>query len=140
MAVGAPSGRAELPLAVLRPPVLVGREREWARMEQAWEAGQWIYITGEPGSGKTRLAFDFAASKGEYIVFSGRPGDRVQPWSVLTRMLKINNERTPELMRGLEPWVRREMSRLAPSSPFPVRRSRHPCRAKRTCCAFVRPT
>lgn len=104
---------------MLRPPVLVGREREWARMEQAWEAGQWIYITGEPGSGKTRLAFDFAASKGEYIVFSGRPGDRVQPWSVLTRMLKINNERTPELMRGLEPWVRREMSRLAPQFAVP---------------------
>ncbi|BDP43975.1 hypothetical protein DAETH_39440 (plasmid) [Deinococcus aetherius] len=119
VAVSAPAVRPELPLAVLRPPHLIGREREWAQMEQAWEAGQWIYITGEPGSGKTRLAFDFAASKGDYIVFSGRPGDRVQPWSVLTRMLKINTERTPELMQHLEPWVRREMTRLNPQFAEP---------------------
>ena len=115
----APAARRELPLSVLRPPHLIGREREWRIMEQAWAAGQWIYITGEPGAGKTRLAFDFAASKGDYIVFSGRPGDRVQPWSVLTRMLKINSERTPELMGSLPPWVRHEMARLNPGLNAP---------------------
>ncbi|MEF2280407.1 BTAD domain-containing putative transcriptional regulator [Deinococcus sp. YIM 134068] len=47
-----------LPLATLRPPTLVGREREWARMEAAWQAGQVIFICGEPGAGKTRLALE----------------------------------------------------------------------------------
>ncbi|MDB5045439.1 MAG: transcriptional regulator, AfsR/DnrI/RedD family protein, partial [Deinococcus sp.] len=61
VSVGPAPSKPELPLAVLRPPHLMGREREWAQMERAWEAGQWIYITGEPGSGKTRLALDFAA-------------------------------------------------------------------------------
>ncbi|MFC4454236.1 BTAD domain-containing putative transcriptional regulator [Deinococcus sonorensis] len=108
----APAVRTELPLAVLRPPHLVGREREWARLEAAWAAGQWIFISGEPGSGKTRLALDFAGSKGEYVVYSGRPGDRVQPWSTLTRMSRINTQRLPDLQ--MEPWVRREISRLVP--------------------------
>ncbi|PYE53791.1 DNA-binding SARP family transcriptional activator [Deinococcus yavapaiensis KR-236] len=110
--VPAPAVRTELPVAVLRPPHLVGREAEWARMEAAWTAGQWIFISGEPGSGKTRLALDFAASKGGYIVYSGRPGDRVQPWATLTRMGRINTARFPDL--HLEPWVRREESRLVP--------------------------
>ncbi|WP_165794186.1 BTAD domain-containing putative transcriptional regulator [Deinococcus aerius] len=116
----APAARTELPLAVLRPPHLVGREREWARLEAAWEAGQWIFISGEPGSGKTRLALDFAGSKGGYIVYSGRPGDRVQPWATLTRMSRINTARFPDLR--LEPWVRREMSRLVPELLPPEQR------------------
>ncbi|MDB5046127.1 MAG: AfsR/DnrI/RedD family transcriptional regulator, partial [Deinococcus sp.] len=125
--VGPAPSKPELPLAVLRPPHLMGREREWAQMERAWEAGQWIYITGEPGSGKTRLALDFAASKGEYIVFSGRPGDRVQPYTTLTRMARHNTQRRPELMAQMEPWVRLEMARLLPElappgeTPPPIR-------------------
>jgi DNA-binding SARP family transcriptional activator len=112
--------RTELPLAVLRPPHLVGREAEWARLEAAWNAGQWIFISGEPGSGKTRLAHDFAASKGGYITYLGRPGDRVQPWATLTRMSRINTARRPDLV--MEPWVRREMSRLVPELLAPSER------------------
>ncbi|WP_045234994.1 BTAD domain-containing putative transcriptional regulator [Deinococcus pimensis] len=109
-----PTARTVLPLEVLRPPHLVGREREWARLEAAWAAGQWIFISGEPGSGKTRLALDFAGSKGGYIVYAGRPGDRVQPWATLSRMTRINTARRPELTQQLDPWVLREESRLVP--------------------------
>ena len=116
----AAGARAELPLAVLRPPHLVGREAEWARLEAAWAAGQWIFISGEPGSGKTRLAHDFAGSKGGFITYLGRPGDRVQPWATLTRMSRINTARRPDLV--MEPWVRREMSRLVPELLPPAER------------------
>ena len=32
--------RYRIPAKLLRPPVLVGREIEWAEMEKAWEAGR----------------------------------------------------------------------------------------------------
>jgi len=36
--------RREIPLAVERPPVLVGRERAWAQMEAAWAQGTSICL------------------------------------------------------------------------------------------------
>jgi Bacterial transcriptional activator domain len=64
---------AVLPTAILRPPVLAGREREWALMEAAWQQGQLIFISGEAGSGKSRLAADFLQSKGSIIRQECRP-------------------------------------------------------------------
>ncbi|WP_281173264.1 BTAD domain-containing putative transcriptional regulator, partial [Deinococcus pimensis] len=54
----------QLPVSVLRPPTLLGREAAWAQLEDAWTAGKLIYLTGDPGVGKTRLAQDFVRSKG----------------------------------------------------------------------------
>jgi DNA-binding SARP family transcriptional activator len=104
--------RPQLPLSVLRPPVLVGREREWARMEAAWQAGQIIFISGEPGVGKTRLAHDFANSKGACVFLEGRPGDVEVPFSTHLRFSRQLLARRPDLK--LEPWVRREMARIFP--------------------------
>ncbi len=39
---------------------LVGREREWAQIEAAWRLGRNVYISGEAGTGKTRLMLEFA--------------------------------------------------------------------------------
>lgn len=103
-----------LPLSVLRPPVLVGREREWARMEAAWESRQIILLLAEPGVGKTRLAHDFAASKGRYLVFSGRPGDVDVPYSLFVRNIREIFSERPEIPKGLEPWIRRELARVMP--------------------------
>ena len=55
-AVGVP----RMPAALLRPPVLVGRERAWASMERAWRDRKTIFLSGPPGAGKTRLMLDFA--------------------------------------------------------------------------------
>ncbi|MFC4456118.1 ATP-binding protein [Deinococcus sonorensis] len=101
-----------LPLTVLRPPVLIGREREWARMEQAWRAGQVIYLQGAPGVGKTRLARDFAASKGAFIVNEGRPGDVRHPKSSSARAFQNMYARASDL--HVPDWVKREMSRYIP--------------------------
>ncbi|THF68176.1 hypothetical protein E7T06_17740 [Deinococcus sp. Arct2-2] len=112
--VGTGPARHALPLAVLRPPRLVGREREWAMMEDACARGLWVFIGGEAGSGKTRLALDFAASKGESRVNSARPGDQTQPWATSIRHLREGLRQRPDLLPTLEPWVRLELSRLLP--------------------------
>ena len=44
--------KRRLPPNLLRPPSLVGREREWARMEAAWREGKIIFISGAPGVGQ----------------------------------------------------------------------------------------
>lgn len=104
--------RPRIPLSVLRPPSLIGREPEWARMEEAWEAGQFIILAGEGGMGKSRLARDFAASKGEVVVLEGRPGDALVPYATTTRNLRRVLARVPDL--PLEPWMRSSLSRLLP--------------------------
>ncbi len=108
---------APLPLSVLRPPVLVGREREWARMEAAWEAGQTIFLAGEPGVGKTRLAHDFAASRGSHIILEARPGELNVPYASHVRLVRQLLAKVPD--PKLEPWVRRELARLLPDMAGP---------------------
>lgn len=109
--------RKDLPLSVLRPPVLVGREREWALMEEAWASRVWIYLRGAPGSGKTRLAMDFVASKGATIVYGGRPGDQQVPFAASARNARTVVAQLPE--PDIEPWVRREMARIVPELTLP---------------------
>ena len=109
--------RVSIPVGVLRPPVLAGRERQWARLEAAWEAGQVMFICGPAGSGKTRLMTDFAASRGEVWRLGGRPGDAGVPYSTHARSLRhVLASPEPAWFRSntLEPWVRRELSRLVP--------------------------
>jgi DNA-binding SARP family transcriptional activator len=108
-----PAPRA-VPFRVLHPPSLVGREREWAQLEAAWAAGQAIFISGEPGAGKSRLAQDFAASKGSVFRFSARPGDALVPFSSQARGLRESLAAQPELRDQLPDWVRSELSRLLP--------------------------
>lgn len=108
-----------LPLPLQRPPVLVGREREWREMEEAWQAGHALVLLAEPGVGKTRLAVDFAASKGRYTVFTGRPGDVDVPYSMYVRHIRQLLAEQPAILPGLEPWILRELSRLMPEFSEP---------------------
>jgi DNA-binding SARP family transcriptional activator len=91
---------------------LVGREAIWAQLESAWNAGKFIFVSGEAGLGKTRLMHDFMGSKGPYNALTGQPYDREQPYSTLVRGLRQVFERRPNLK--LEPWLRYELSRLLP--------------------------
>jgi DNA-binding SARP family transcriptional activator len=104
-------GRA-LPISILRPPVLVGRDEAWSRMERAWSEGRFLVLAGEAGVGKTRLALDFAASKGAYLTLEGRPGDRGVPLATTLRNVRSVLAHRPDL--PLEPWQRRALARLAP--------------------------
>jgi DNA-binding SARP family transcriptional activator/predicted ATPase len=107
-----PAQRPEIPLAVLRPPRLLGREAEWARMEAAWEKGQGLLIAGAPGVGKSRLLQDFLHSRGPALLFEGRPGDQGIPYATYSRLCRGVLEHFPGL--ALPDWVRQELARLLP--------------------------
>jgi DNA-binding SARP family transcriptional activator len=104
--------KATIPTSISRPPLLAGREREWERMEAAWQNGQAVIVSGVPGVGKSRLVRDFATSKGKVVTLEGRPGDAYIPYATLTRTLRQTLSDFPEV--ALEPWVRFELARLLP--------------------------
>lgn len=110
--------RRELPVALLRPPQLVGREREWAQLEDAWARGtRFTFLRGAPGSGKTRLAVDFVASKGLGLLMGGRPGDRHVPWASIARNVRTVLTEMPPV--PVDAWVLRELSRIVPEFAVP---------------------
>uniref|UniRef100_A0A7C3DV55 Bacterial transcriptional activator domain-containing protein n=1 Tax=Meiothermus ruber TaxID=277 RepID=A0A7C3DV55_MEIRU len=110
----APPQKSAIPLSLLRPPVMVGREKLWAQMEEAYQKGQVVLLRGEPGVGKTRLALDFAASKGQVVLLAARPGDAGVPYSSYARSLRESFAERPELLHSLPAWVRREVARILP--------------------------
>ena len=112
-----------IPPKLLRPPVLVGRESEWAEMEKGWQAGKPIVIVGTAGSGKTRLLMDFARSKSDSFGLNyGRPGDKTIPYSSMARAFRLHPDIS--LSEIFEPWVRYELARIAPEhfeeKPLPM--------------------
>ncbi|MFC4454257.1 BTAD domain-containing putative transcriptional regulator [Deinococcus sonorensis] len=111
-ASGTAPARPQLPLGVVRPPALIGREDAWHRMEAAWQAGQLIYLSGAPGAGKTRLALDFARSKGKTLRLEHRPGDETVPYSSSARWNREMLRHAPHVT--LTPFQRRELSRILP--------------------------
>lgn len=91
---------------------LVGRMREWAQLEAAWKANKFLFIVGEPGVGKTRLALEFAASKGHFGLIECRSNDVAAPYAMFTQHLRNALPRVP--LETLPAWVRSELGRLMP--------------------------
>ncbi len=102
----------QLPVSVLRPPTLLGREAAWAQLEDAWTAGKLIYLTGDPGVGKTRLAQDFVRSKGRALYLPARPGLRDIPYGSAARNARARLAAAPHAQ--LPDWARRGLSRVLP--------------------------
>lgn len=100
-----------VPPTVLRPPRLIGREREWAQLQQAWEESRAVVIVADAGMGKTRLLSDLALARSGLLMVSARPGDENVPFAVLTRVVRGLLQRTTA---NLEPGVQRELARLLP--------------------------
>ena len=106
------AARAALPLSLLHPPALVGREREWARMEEAWAAGKVIFVSGPAGVGKTRLMQEFLGAHARAVFISGKLGDRLVPFATFTRTFE---KLTQVLGEGALPaWAERELARVIP--------------------------
>jgi DNA-binding SARP family transcriptional activator len=107
--------RRSVPPAVLRPPRLIGRDREWAQLHAGWAKGQTLILTGEGGLGKTRLLGDFARglceTQGEVIVVAARPGDARLPYALASRCLRLLLNR-PGMV--LQIGVRRELAQVLP--------------------------
>jgi DNA-binding SARP family transcriptional activator/tetratricopeptide (TPR) repeat protein len=102
---------ATRPVAVLHPPRLVGRKREWEATEQAWSEGRVVVVAGEPGIGKTRLASDFAGAHEGTALFGARPGDARIPYATTARIIRGLAQR---FGMPTEEWVSGELARLAP--------------------------
>src|SRR5450759_1168156 len=83
--IGPARSRREMPLAVQRPPRLIGRDEAWARMDEAWSRRQAIFVSGPPGIGKTRLVQEFLANKDRADFFDGRPSDVGVPFATHSR-------------------------------------------------------
>jgi DNA-binding SARP family transcriptional activator/tetratricopeptide (TPR) repeat protein len=99
------------PVAVLRPPRLVGRDTDWRLLQQAWEQERIALVVGEPGIGKTRLLTDFASAQQAVLITGARPGDARVPYALLARLLRAALQWQT---LAFEPWVRDELARLLP--------------------------
>lgn len=102
----------QLPLAVQRPPVLVGRSAAWQALEEGWRRGQFIVLAGVPGVGKSRLMHDFVAAKGKALRIEARPGDMLVPYSTTARNLQAILVANPHYR--LNAWQRRALAPLLP--------------------------
>ncbi|HET9024049.1 MAG TPA: BTAD domain-containing putative transcriptional regulator, partial [Burkholderiaceae bacterium] len=111
-----PGGHARpVPPAIARPPLLIGREREWRLLEDAWRRGRVAVLLGDAGMGKTRLLGDFAQSRGIPLI-GARPGDERVPYSLLARLLRTALGPGADMLSGtaLDAEVRAELARVLP--------------------------
>jgi DNA-binding SARP family transcriptional activator len=92
-------------------PPFVGRARSWALAENACEAGRVVFVSGEPGIGKSRFVLELAHARGSYVAVEGRPGDGTVAFSTLARSLRLLLRSGIPSLRG---WARRELSRILP--------------------------
>ncbi len=88
-----PAATRALPVSVLRPPRLVGRDGALQRLQAGWQAGQVLCVAGEAGLGKSRLLGDWAGALGPCALAAARPGDAVQPHAALGRLVLAAAER-----------------------------------------------
>ena len=87
-AASLPVRRATAPASLLRPPRLIGRERELQALEHAWANRRAFMLVGEAGIGKSRLLQDFCAGRAGIVVVQARPGDAGIAYAVLARLLR----------------------------------------------------
>jgi DNA-binding SARP family transcriptional activator len=112
----APAAVTSIPMALLRPPLLVAREAPWRQMALAAAAGQVLVLTGEAGLGKSRLLGDFVEGREAWCLVAASPGDGVLPFAFLARLLSAGVARWG---RPAEAWVCGELARLAPETGSP---------------------
>lgn len=100
-----------VPATVLRPPRLIGREAQWAALNEAWDEGRFVVVTGEGGMGKTRLTGDFALARGRTLTVGARPGDARVVYASMSRLLR---QLPRQGLDRLEAPLRKELARLLP--------------------------
>lgn len=77
-----------LPVSVLRPPRMIGREVQRRTAQAALAAAQLAWISGDAGFGKTRLLQELMAGRPGALQVSARPGDVERPYAVLQRLVR----------------------------------------------------
>lgn len=106
-----PAAPRRLPPSLARPPVLVGREAEWAAMGRAWSGGRAFLLLGEAGLGKSRLLADLAGTSAPALAEAARAGDEHAAYALVARLLR---GAWPLQARPASALLRRQLSRLLP--------------------------
>jgi DNA-binding SARP family transcriptional activator/tetratricopeptide (TPR) repeat protein len=79
---------SELPVSLLRPPRLVGRDAEQAQLRQALDGGAACLLLGEAGLGKSRLIDDVLLGRAGAAGVKAQSGDAAVPFATLARLLR----------------------------------------------------
>jgi DNA-binding SARP family transcriptional activator/tetratricopeptide (TPR) repeat protein len=109
---GAPASvGVPLPITVLRPPRMVGRERELSELERAWGEERVFVVAGEGGMGKSRLLSEFLGGRADVVMVQARPGDTALPYATMARLLRAVVGRVP---RALTESAQPQIARLLP--------------------------
>jgi DNA-binding SARP family transcriptional activator len=111
--LAAGAARGPLPVTLLRPPTLIGRDAPLKRLEDAWRDGHAFLLTGEAGMGKSRLLEEFVARFPGAVLVSARPGDRALPLALLARLVRQASNHLPEIAQRPE---HAELTRALPGS------------------------
>lgn len=101
-----------MPLALQRPPRLVGREAPWHALLQARACGQVVAVLGEAGMGKSRLLQALVQAEADLLQVAARPGDAAVPYATLARLLRAVLQRSA--VGDLSTEARQQLSRLMP--------------------------
>ncbi len=100
-----------LPASALRPPRLIGRSTELAAVASAWSAEQVFVVTGQAGTGKSRLMEAIAGTDDGTLLLRARPGDDKVPLATLDRLVHRLIQRWP--VSGALPAYARFMACMA---------------------------
>lgn len=92
--------------------LFVGRDALLARVVEAALGGRPVWLVGDAGVGKTRLAHAAAAQLGPSWSLQARPGDADQPYASLARALQT--ELDADAVAALPPWAREALAHLLP--------------------------
>ena len=110
-AASLPARRSVAPASLLRPPRLIGRDRELAALEHAWSAQRAFLLIGEAGIGKSRLMQEFVGARDGVVSVQARPGDAGIAYALLARLLRVVRAVQG---RALKPARARELALVLP--------------------------
>jgi DNA-binding SARP family transcriptional activator/tetratricopeptide (TPR) repeat protein len=109
-----------VPASLLRPPRLVGRDAELARIRGIFDQGRTVALVGEAGIGKSRLLQALVHDRDDVMFWSGRAGDAITPYATLARGLRALLGSLPsEVTKRLPADVRADLARVMPELADP---------------------
>lgn len=111
-----------IPVAMTRPPRLLGREAERGQLELVLRESAVALLRGEAGMGKSRLLAELCGMAGQARIHVGaRPGDAAVPYALAGRWLRAL---LAACRIDLDAMQRERLARLLPElgTPAPVQR------------------